>query len=93
MKCFECGHDMASVRQSHPYMESGLPKVLLHDVEVRMCLACRETEVVIPAIEPLHKIIAMALIHKRSRFTGHEVKFLRKYLLSGASKDPREVLM
>ncbi len=48
------------------------------------CTACGALKISIPAIETLHRVIALAVLHKISRFSGAEVRFLRKYLrLSG----------
>jgi putative zinc finger/helix-turn-helix YgiT family protein len=58
----------------------GLPHVTIKGVEVSRCEECGETEVVIRAIESLHRVIAGALIRKRHRLAPLEIKFLRKYL-------------
>ena len=85
MKCPECGETMKSRREeAYRYKGAGLPNVMLSGVEVRECPSCGEREVVIPRIEELHRVIAGAIITKRPRLTGDEVRFLRKVLgLSG----------
>jgi putative transcriptional regulator len=78
MKCDSCGGAMTSKRERHAYTESGLANVVLENVEVRRCSKCDEVEVVIPRIEQLHRAIATALVHKPSRLSGAEMRFLRK---------------
>jgi putative zinc finger/helix-turn-helix YgiT family protein len=66
--------------ETYLYTESGLPNVTLVGVEVRRCPACGHHAVVLPRVEELHRTIALAVIRKRSRLTGTEVRYLRKYL-------------
>ena len=80
MKCDACGDPMISARENYSYTASGLPYVTLIGVEVRRCKACGEHEVVLPKIEQLHRAIALAVVGKRPRLTGAEIRFLRKYL-------------
>jgi putative zinc finger/helix-turn-helix YgiT family protein len=80
MKCPACSAPMVSVRENYSYTASGLPQVTLVGVEVRRCKACGEHEVVIPRIEELHRVIALAVIGKRSRLMAAETRFLRKHL-------------
>ena len=80
MKCTECGLPMKSKRENYRYEESGLKHVTLIGVEVRRCSACGNYEVSIPHIEDLHRLLAKVLIEKSTRFTGEEVRFLRKSL-------------
>jgi putative zinc finger/helix-turn-helix YgiT family protein len=80
MNCAACGKPMTTARENYSYTASGLPQVTLARVEVRRCKACGEHEVVIPRIEQLHRVIARAVIGKRSRLTAAETRFLRKYL-------------
>jgi len=70
---------MAARREDFDYRASGLP-VVLAPVEVRRCANCGETEVAIPHIEQLHRVIAETVIGKNTRLMPAEVKFLRKYL-------------
>lgn len=80
-KCRTCGKgELASRTETHLYTESGLPNVVLVGVEVRRCPACGHQEVVLPRITELHRVIAHAVIHKRGRLSGTEVRYLRKYL-------------
>lgn len=85
MKCAQCGaSDLEDVKVDHPYEECGLPNVTLIGVPARKCQKCGALRMRIPAIEGLHRALALAVLRKRSRLTGAEVRFLRKYIgLSG----------
>lgn len=80
MKCLECGTPMKMRKENHRYEECGLKHVTLVGVEVSRCVACGNYEVAIPRVEELHRLLAKVLIEKRTRFTGDEVRFLRKNL-------------
>lgn len=83
MKCINCGHAMTTKRENVPY--TALPGTVLVGVPVSRCSNCGEHEVAIPAIDELNRVIAQAVIRKRGRLTGGEVRFLRSYLgYSGA---------
>jgi putative zinc finger/helix-turn-helix YgiT family protein len=80
-KCRICGKAEMAVRtETYLYTESGLPNVALVGVEVRRCPSCGYHELVLPRVTELHRTIAHAVIHKRSRLSGTEVRYLRKYL-------------
>lgn len=80
-KCRTCGKaEMSTHRETYLYTESGLPNVVLVGVEVRRCASCGHHELVLPRVTELHRTIAHAVIHKRARLSGPEVRFLRKYL-------------
>jgi putative zinc finger/helix-turn-helix YgiT family protein len=71
---------MIASRRDHKYTESGLSNVILCDVEVRKCGQCGEDEVVIPAIDRLHKYLATTVANRRNALVGSEIRFLRSYL-------------
>jgi putative zinc finger/helix-turn-helix YgiT family protein len=80
-KCRNCEHaEVVGKKETYLYTESGLPNVVLVGVEVRRCPSCGHHEVVLPRVTELHRTIAHAVIHKRSRLSGSEVRYLRKYL-------------
>ena len=79
MKCKRCGASVEVVRENYDYSSCGLP-VTLCDVQVRTCRECGERSAAIANIEGLHRAIATAVSRKAARFTGNEVRFLRKYL-------------
>ena len=80
MKCSECGSTMQRRKENHRYDECGLKHVTLVGLAVTRCPKCGNYEIAIPRIESLHRLIARALIEKRTRLTGEEVRFLRKSL-------------
>lgn len=80
MKCPICGSPMTAHHQTHLYTESGLPNVVLHNVEVRRCTSCGEEELVLPRLAQLHRLIAHTLATKPSRLRSEEVRFLRKHI-------------
>jgi putative zinc finger/helix-turn-helix YgiT family protein len=80
MKCVECGETMRTRKENYRYDECGLEHVTLVGLDVARCPDCGNFEVSIPHIEELHRLIARALIDKRTRFRGEEVRFLRKSL-------------
>ena len=85
MTCSNCGNKMYSRRENYKYTACGLDYVTLVNVEVRRCKDCGESEVVIPKVEKLHRVIAHFVAKSKSRLRGGEIRFLRKYLgLSGA---------
>jgi putative zinc finger/helix-turn-helix YgiT family protein len=80
-KCRTCREaEMVVARENHLYQESGLPNVVLVGVEVRRCPACGAVELPLPRVTELHRVIAMAVIHKPARLSGAEVRYLRKHL-------------
>jgi len=71
---------MKSGRENYLYRESGLPNITLVGIEVNRCPGCGEYEAVIPRIEQLHRVIAVAVARKAPRLSSNEISFLRKYL-------------
>jgi putative zinc finger/helix-turn-helix YgiT family protein len=78
--CRECGGNAEIVRQDYRFTESGLNNVLLRDIEVVKCAACKSVSPRIPHHDDLMRTIAVALIDKPSELAGEEVRFLRTYL-------------
>jgi putative zinc finger/helix-turn-helix YgiT family protein len=91
MRCTKCRSELKVTVTTHLYVESGLPDVVLHGVEVRKCRACGEEEVAIPNLAGLHRCIAANLVARKSALTGAELKFLRQFL-GHASKDFAKML-
>lgn len=80
-KCRNCGKaELTTSVETYRYAESGLPNVTLVGIEVRRCPACGDHQLVLPRVTELHRTIAHAVITKRARLSGAEVRFLRKYL-------------
>ncbi len=80
MKCHECGGELTITRARHHYTASGLPNVYLEGVETRTCPDCGTSEVAIPRVALLHRVIALDVANSTARLTGAEIRFLRKYL-------------
>jgi putative zinc finger/helix-turn-helix YgiT family protein len=80
MKCHECGGELTITRGRHHYTASGLPNVYLEGVETRACPACGTSEVAIPRVALLHRVIALDVARSTARLTGAEIRFLRKHL-------------
>jgi putative zinc finger/helix-turn-helix YgiT family protein len=91
MKCMQCGGAMTTSREDVAYGDTGLPEVTLCDIEVSRCAACGEFEIAVPRIEELHRAIAFAVVQKRERLSGIEVRFLRKYLGYAATDFARTI--
>ena len=80
VNCVECGGAMTTARENYKYDISGLRHVTLMGIWISRCAACGNYEVSISRIEDLHRLIAKCVIEKETRFTGMEVRFLRKIL-------------
>jgi putative zinc finger/helix-turn-helix YgiT family protein len=79
--CRTCGKtELTSSVETYLYAESGLPNVTLVGIEIRRCSTCGDYEIVLPRVTDLHRAIAHAVITKRARLSGAEVRYLRKYL-------------
>lgn len=86
MKCMECSAPMKTRKENHLYDECGLKFITLVGVAVARCPRCGNFEISIPRLGELHRLLARVLIEKSTRFTGDEVRFLRKSLgWSGSS--------
>ena len=66
---------MTLTNEDCAYTMAGLPHVVLVNAEVYHCAACGEHGIAIPRIEQLHRVIASALIAKRTRLAPNEVRF------------------
>jgi putative zinc finger/helix-turn-helix YgiT family protein len=84
-ECSNCGEQVSSERRNYRYAESGLSNVVLQGIEVIHCDKCGNSDVVIPRMANLHRVIARALVASNpARLTGEQLRFLRKHLgLSG----------
>ena len=80
VNCMECGGAMTTARENYRYDICGLRHVTLLGIWISRCAACGNYEVSISRIEDLHRLIAKCVIEKSTRFTGMEIRFLRKIL-------------
>ncbi len=88
--CSSCGKRARVVRSSYGFDESGLP-VMLQGIEVIRCRSCGNEDPIIPNVDELMGVIALAVIYKPWRLEGKEVKYLRKYLRMTAQEFSRLV--
>ena len=81
-RCANCGGPVKTRREkSYRYAESGLPDMVLVDAAtITTCEQCGETYIGIQAVGELHRQIARALLLKKGRLAGEEIRFLRKSL-------------
>jgi YgiT-type zinc finger domain-containing protein len=78
--CNECG-SMANVyRGTYQFNESGLKNVILSGIELIQCPSCGAVDPVIPHVNELMRLLALAVISQPYRLHGNEVKFLRKFI-------------
>jgi len=65
MKCPQCNEaEVERRRENRQYKESGLPNVLLINIEVCHCPKCGADLVSLPRLSGLHRVIALELIKK-----------------------------
>lgn len=76
--CILCGAEMTHSLVDHPF--DALPGVILEGVSRYECGSCAEVEIAIPALEPLLRALAKALVERPSPLSGAELRFLRKSL-------------
>jgi putative zinc finger/helix-turn-helix YgiT family protein len=79
-QCSDCGSEALVERGTYRFRESGLDNVVLKGIEIIRCPACGNEEPIIPNLDGLLRIIAVALVTNRLPLTGAEVRYLRKYL-------------
>lgn len=81
MKCPQCRQAEVEIRhENRRFEESGLPNVVLENVEVRHCPACGADMLAIPRMAQLHRTLAVVLITKLARLMPAEIRYLRKSL-------------
>lgn len=76
--CVECGKDMETRYEDRALDD--LPEVMIADLAVEHCPACSATEEVWPAMEPMYRALAAAIIAKPYRLMGAEIRVLRNVL-------------
>ncbi len=87
MLCRVCDTETTlSTKQRHRYREVDLPEVVLVGIDVSRCPRCGDVRPAIPYPEELHRLVAQALVEKRTRLLGEEVRFLRR-MLAWPAKD------
>lgn len=87
MKCETCHRALKRKRvDEYNYKESGVPNVLLMDIDVLECPACGDRSPLIPSISVLHAAMAEAFALKPSILNGSELRFIRKELKLSAKE-------
>src|SRR5208337_1654175 len=71
-RCSDCGSEARVERGTYRFRESGLDNVVLKGIEIIKCPACGNEDPVIPNLEGLLRIIAVALVTNRLPLTGAE---------------------
>lgn len=89
IQCNNCEGKAKIVRASYHFIESGLDNVVLHGIELIRCEECNTEDPVIPRINDLMRLLAVAIIGKPYRLRGDEIRFLRKYLRKTAAEMAR----
>jgi putative zinc finger/helix-turn-helix YgiT family protein len=89
MECTNCGARAPVVRGRYQFKEVGLKNVELQDVELGRCPKCGNEDAVLPRVNQIMRVIALALIGKPYRLRGEEVRFLRSFLGMTADKFSR----
>ena len=77
-RCFNCGGEMTTRRETRRY--GRVIDVVLVGIEVRHCDDCGEEEVVIPRIKELHNAIAADLANRSGLLSPGEIRFLRTHM-------------
>jgi YgiT-type zinc finger domain-containing protein len=78
--CSDCGSEARVERGIYRFRESGLDNVVLKGIEMIKCPACGNEDPVIPNLDGLLRILALAIVTHRFPLSGSEVRYLRKYL-------------
>ena len=90
MQCDTCKRQLKKKRvKEYQYKESGLPNVLLADIDVLECPSCGTQSPLIPAVARLHEALAEAIALKPEPLHGRELRFLRKQLKLSAREFAR----
>jgi putative zinc finger/helix-turn-helix YgiT family protein len=78
--CSNCGEQTHVARGIYRFRESGLGNVFLVNIDMIRCSQCGNEDPVIPHLNELMSVLALAVIRKPCPLNGNEVRFLRKYL-------------
>ena len=79
-RCDECGSAVKVERGTYPFRESGLDNVVLKGIEIVRCLNCDCTDPIIPNLDGLFCVLALAIVTSKLPLSGPQVRYLRKYL-------------
>ena len=87
--CSDCGMQARAERGTYRFRESGLDNVVLKGIEILKCPACGNEDPIIPNLDGLMRVLALALVTSRLPLSGAEVRYLRKYLGMSAEQFAR----
>jgi len=79
-QCSDCGSEARVERGTWRFRESGLDNVVLKGIEIVKCPACGNEDPIIPNLDGLLRVIAVAIVTSRLPLAGAEVRYLRKYM-------------
>lgn len=86
--CCNCGEVANVSRKNHRFDEMGLP-VELQNIEVIECPHCGALDPIIPNMDGLMKVLALAIICDPCKLSGAEIRYLRKYVNKSAREFSR----
>ena len=78
--CSSCGGPARVVRGVYRFEESGLAHVFLINIDKIQCVQCGNEDPIIPNLNDLMSVLALAVVKKPCPLNGSEVRFLRKFL-------------
>lgn len=78
--CSDCGSEASVERGTYRFRESGLDNVVLKGIEIIKCPACGNEDPIIPNLDGLLRVLAVAIVTNTFPLTGTEVRYIRKYL-------------
>ena len=79
-RCDECGSVMKVERGTYHFRESGLDNVVLKGIEIVRCQNCGFGDPIIPNLDGLFRVLALAIVTSKLPLSGPQVRYLRKYL-------------
>ena len=79
-RCSACDNKASIVRERYRFSECGLPNVVLLGIEVIRCAKCGNRDPIIPRVNDLMRLLAVAVVAMPQKLAGEEVRFLRKFL-------------
>jgi DNA-binding transcriptional regulator YiaG len=91
MECTNCGARAPIVRGDYQFREVGLKNVVLQGIRMGRCPKCGNEDAILPGVNRIMRVVALALIGKPHRLRGEEVRFLRSFLGMTADKFSRFV--
>jgi YgiT-type zinc finger domain-containing protein len=82
--CSDCGSEAKIERGNYRFRESGLDNVVLKGIEIVKCPTCGNEDPILPNLDAMLRVLAVAIVTSKRPLSGAEVRYLRKYLrLSG----------